>query len=85
MTLRLRRAGHRDNSAGSGWPNSPAECRCGAIVGSPACVLEQIARVYAREIVGYARDALIIFVVVAAGMCVLSHPEKIDDAFLNRS
>jgi hypothetical protein len=36
----------------------------------------------AREVIGYARDALVIFVIVAAGIYVLEHPEKID-AFLN--
>jgi hypothetical protein len=35
-----------------------------------------------REIIGYARDALVILIIVAAGMYVLNHPEKID-AFLN--
>jgi hypothetical protein len=35
-----------------------------------------------REVIGYARDALIIFIIVAAGMYVLDHPEKVD-AFLN--
>lgn len=36
----------------------------------------------AREIIGYARDAVIILIIVAGGMYVLHHPEKID-AFLN--
>jgi hypothetical protein len=32
----------------------------------------------AREIIGHARDALLIFVIVMAGMYVLDHPEKVD-------
>jgi hypothetical protein len=35
-----------------------------------------------RELIGYARDALVILVIVAAGMYILDHPEKVD-AFLN--
>jgi hypothetical protein len=35
-----------------------------------------------REVIGYARDGLIILVIVAAGMYILDHPEKID-AFLS--
>jgi hypothetical protein len=60
---------------GGGWPVS-------------TCVLEQITHIRpmpkpkAREIIGHARDALLIFVIVLAGMYVLDHPEKVD-TFLN--
>lgn len=35
-----------------------------------------------REIIGYVRDALVILIIVAAGMYVLNYPEKVVDAFL---
>ena len=54
---------------GGGWPVS-------------TCVPEQITHIRpmpkAREIIGAARDALLIFVIVLAGMYVLDHPEKVD-------
>jgi hypothetical protein len=36
----------------------------------------------ARGVIGYARDILLIILIVAAGMYVLAHPEKVD-ALLN--
>ena len=51
-----------------------------------ACVLDEITHIRlmrkSRQVIGYARDALVIFAIVAAGMYVLDHPEKVD-AFLD--
>jgi hypothetical protein len=63
-------------------------CLGGGIGAEPqqTCALKQITHIHlmrnAREVIGYARDALVIFVIVTAGIYVLEHPEKID-AFLN--
>ena len=31
-----------------------------------------------RDVIGYARDALVILIIVAAGMYVLIHPDNVD-------
>lgn len=81
---------HRSNATGppvstvarldaAGVPNAP--CR---ELKSP--LSERIKHIRAmrksREIIGYVRDALVILIIVAAGMYVLNYPEKVD-AFLN--